>query len=210
MMCGRLRFNAPLTALFIALLIASGLTLGVRASAADREFSGKWVLDTDAGDVASLEKVDANLAVSQGGGGIRCSTGTAEWAYALDGSETRKQIGEETRNSVVKWEGPALLVNTQVNGPRHYTVMDRWEMSRSGNTLTITRQVVSSNGEAEGRLVYRREGATVAPPAQASRQSDPASSGSPSLPTSPAPANPPHPTLPPAPRLPLPLLPPLT
>lgn len=148
-----------LTALLIAPLLTWPLALPLRASDADRDFSGKWVLDESASDMAALGKVETRLEVSQGGGGILCSTGSAQWSYALDGSETRKQIGEESRSSMVKWEGAALLVNTQVTGPRHYTEMDRWELSRSHNTLTITRQVVNTSGEAEGKLVFRREGA---------------------------------------------------
>jgi type IV secretion system protein VirB10 len=152
---------------FTALLITCGLTLPLRAADPHRDFSGKWVLDTTASDVASLGPVENNLTVSQGDAGILCSTKTAEWSYALDGSETRKQIGEESRSSVAKWEGAALLINTQVTGAPHYTVMDRWELSRSHNTLTITRQVVRANSEEEGTLVFRREGAPVpaAPPA---------------------------------------------
>ena len=149
-----------LTVLSVAL--ASAFLL--RAADPARDFSGKWVLDPSASDTASLGQVETNLDVSQGGAGIRCSSGTAEWSYALDGSETRKSLGEESRSSVTKWEGAALLINTQVSGPRHYTVMDRWELSRSHNTLTIARQVVRADGEAEGTLVFRREGAAVAAP----------------------------------------------
>jgi hypothetical protein len=150
-----------------ALLMALGLTLPLRATDPNRDFSGKWVLDTANSDVASLEPVETNLNVSQGDAGVLCSTKTAQWSYTLDGSETRKQIGEESRSSIAKWEGAALLINTQVTGPRHYTVMDRWELSRGHNTLTITRQVVRADGEAEGKLVFRREGAPAlpAPPA---------------------------------------------
>jgi len=143
-------------------LMALSLSFALRASDLDRDFSGKWVLDQSASDIGPLEQVATSLAVSQGGAGILCSTGAVEWSYALDGSETRKQIGEESRNSVAKWEGAALLINTQVSGPRNYTVMDRWELSRSHNTLTITRQVVRAGSEVEGTLVYRREGAPVA------------------------------------------------
>jgi hypothetical protein len=158
---------ARLTALLLALLVTWALALPLRAADSDRDFSGKWVLDQAASDTAALGPVETYLTVSQGGGGISCTSGKTEWSYALDGSETRKQIGEESRKSVVKWEGAALLVNTQVTGPGHYTVMDRWEISRSHNTLTITRQVVRANAESEGTLVFRREGAPVAaaPPA---------------------------------------------
>ena len=185
------------------LLAALALTCLLRAADPDRDFSGKWLLDPAASDTASLGQVEANLQVSQGDVGIRCSSGTTEWSYALDGSETRKQIGEESRSSVVKWEGAALLINTQVSGPRHYTIMDRWEISRSHNTLTIARQIVRADGDSEGTLVYRREGAPVAAPATAAapaggwRQVEPGSgTQQPVLATRPAPAAPPDITVP--------------
>jgi hypothetical protein len=170
-----MRGRFSLTELLTALLITSAFALPLRAGDPDRDFSGKWLLDVNASDMASLGPVEPNLTVTQGGGGILCSTGATQWSYALDGSQTRKQIGDESRTSVAKWEGGALLVNTQVNGPQHYTVMDRWEISRSHNTLTITRQVVRSNGESEGTLVFRREGATVATPRPATPAAAPAS-----------------------------------
>src|SRR5208283_3791865 len=98
------------------LLAALALTCLLRAADPARDFSGRWVLDPTASDTASLGPVETNLNVSQADAGIRCSSGTAEWSYALDGSETRKQIGAENRSSVAKWEGAALLINTQVSG----------------------------------------------------------------------------------------------
>ena len=166
-----MRRRLPLTALLMLL----GLTLSLRAGEPERDFSGKWVLDPNASDTASLVQVDKNLTVTQGGGGILCSSGTAQWSYALDGSETRELIADESRSSMIKWEGAALLVDTQVTGSRHYTVMDRWEISHSHNTLTISRQVVRSDGEAEGTLVYRREGsaAPAATPAASQGEAPP-------------------------------------
>jgi len=165
----------------MALPIACALTLPLRAADSDRDFSGKWLLDPNASDTASLGPVEANLDVSQGSAGILCSTGAAQWSYALDGSETRKQFGEETRRSVTKWEGAALLVNTQVSGPRHYTVMDRWDLSRTHNTLTISRQVVRADGESDGTLVFRREGT----PGPAAPQASPAATSTADAPPAP-------------------------
>jgi len=208
-----MRGPLPLTALLIAL----GLTLSLRAADPSRDFSGRWVLDASASDTAALGAVETSLTVSQGDAGISCSAGTGQWSYALDGSETRKQIGDESRSSVTKWEGAALLVNTQISGPRRYTIMDRWEISRSHKTLTITRQVVRANGETEGTLVFRREGAPVTParpavpdaempsastpeeepPATSSRQTAPGSGASqPVLSTRPEPGAPPDITVP--------------
>jgi hypothetical protein len=129
----------------------------------DRDFTGKWVLDPGAGNLSSVStQRDRALTISQRDTMIHCSSGAdnraARWTYALDGSETRYSLGEETRKSVTKWEGAALLINTLVSGPRNYTVMDRWRLSRDHAVLSITRQIVTATGEAEGILVYRREG----------------------------------------------------
>jgi hypothetical protein len=152
-----MRRSIPVT----TVLTAVGLTILLRAADPDRDFSGKWVLDAAASSTRSLDSVETSLTVSQGDAGILCSTGSAQWSYALDGSETRKRIGEESRNSVAKWEGAALLINTLVSGPPDYTVMDRWVLSGDRATLTITRQVVRAGGEVDGTLVFRREGAAM-------------------------------------------------
>lgn len=151
----------------LVLVTVLGLTISLRAADPDRDFSGKWVLDPAASSTRSIEPVETSLTISQGDAGILCSTGSAQWSYALDGSETRKRIGGESRNSVVKWEGSALLINTLVSGPPDYTVMDRWVLSRDHSTLTITRQMIQASGEVNGTLVFRREGAPMAdaPPA---------------------------------------------
>jgi type IV secretion system protein VirB10 len=165
-----------------ALLVALGLTTPLRAADAERDFSGKWVLDTGASDIRSLGQVESSLTVSQGDAGILCSTGSVRWSYALDGSETRKRIGDESWNSMTKWEGSALLVNTLVSGPRDYTVMDRWLLSRDRSTLTITRQIVRAGGEADGKLVFRREGAPVVAAAPAVREAAPPTAANPPKP----------------------------
>jgi hypothetical protein len=131
---------------------------------ADRDFTGKWVLDKGAGSRRPLSVAsEERLTVTQDELALRCASPAtpgpgSQWSYLLDGTETRSRIGEETRNSVAKWEGSALLVNTQVSGPREYTLMDRWQLSRDRSTLTITRQVVERNGTTESVLVYKREG----------------------------------------------------
>jgi hypothetical protein len=131
---------------------------------ADRDFAGKWVLDKGASSQRSLPAApDERLTVTQDELALRCAAPSvqapaAQWSYLLDGTETRSRVGDETRNSVAKWEGSALLINTLVSGPRDYTVMDRWRLSRDRSTLTITRQVVEHDGTTENMLIYKREG----------------------------------------------------
>jgi len=143
--------------------LAFGLSLAAFAAIPERDFTGKWLLDSAASETRGLGPVYTQVSVSQSDAGILCSSGSTQWSYALDGSETRKEIGGELRNSVVKWEGSALLVNTLVSGPQNYTVMDRWTLSRDRDTLTMERQIVRQGAEVDGKLVYRREGTTTAP-----------------------------------------------
>lgn len=135
----------------------------LRAIDPDRDFTGEWVLDPAGGNPGTVStQRDRALSVLQRDTVIHCSSvagnRAARWTYALDGSETRYPLGEETRKSVTKWEGAALLINTLVAGPRNYTVMDRWRLSRDHAVLSVTRQVVTASGSSEGILVYRREG----------------------------------------------------
>jgi type IV secretion system protein VirB10 len=189
-----------------ALVLALGVAFLLRASDPSRDFSGKWVLDENASEPGPLGQVENSLTVTQGPGVIRCSMGPMEWSYALDGSETRNQVGGESGSSVAKWEGAALLINTQVSGAQNYTVMDRWELSRSRNTFTIARQVVRASGNSEGTLVYRREGSPVdaarravpgdAPPQAGWRQTGQSSDGEPVLARRPEPGTPADITIP--------------
>lgn len=170
---------------------------------ADRDFSGKWVLDTAASSLRELPgEPDAALTIVQRETAIQCSTSSAHWSYALDGSDSRYRIGTESRNSAVKWEGAALLVNTLVSGPEAYTVMDRWTLSHDRDVLTVVRQIVRGREELEGRLVYVREGGRpAAEPATA-----PAPAQLPTLQRKPEPASPPDVTVPKGARILLTLL----
>jgi type IV secretion system protein VirB10 len=129
----------------------------------DRDFSGKWVLDSAGNRHVTPVAPDRNLSVSEEEVAVRCSAPAADgssvkWSYLLDGTETRWHVSGDTRSSVAKWEGSALLINTLVSGPQNFTVMDRWKLSRDRSTLTITRQVVDRGGTSEDILVYHREG----------------------------------------------------
>jgi type IV secretion system protein VirB10 len=159
----RRSFFAAVGLLTLVLLVAP-----LSAADPDRDFSGKWTLDTGSSRVQGLDiPAEPVLTIVQQETAIHCSTNAS---YALDGRETKYRVSGSTYSSAVKWEGNALLINTLVSGPRDYTVMDRWRLSRDHATLTITRQVMRGTLETEGELVYRGEGwqaPAVAPPAEA-------------------------------------------
>jgi hypothetical protein len=147
----------PRRSFFAALgLLTFVLVALVSAADPDRDFSGKWTLDTGSSRVQDLDiPAEPVLTIVQQETAIHCSTNAS---YALDGKETKYRTGGSTYSSAVKWEGNALLIDTLVSGPRDYTVMDRWRLSRDHATLTITRQVMRGTLQTEGVLVYRGEG----------------------------------------------------
>jgi hypothetical protein len=153
--------------------LGSALTVPLRATDPERDFSGKWFLDARNSNTRALPMPpEPTLTVVQQDVAVRCSStgvdgAAVQWSYLLDGTETRSRIGDEARSSIAKWEGAALLINTQVLASQDYTVMDRWQLSRDRSTLTITRQVVRQIGEVEGFMVYTRDlQPAVAPPTQ--------------------------------------------
>lgn len=137
------------------------LLLSLASFAFGADFSGKWFLDARRSDTHALSLPTAQtLTVTQGDSAIQCEGtypdgSSRRWSYLLDGAETE--------GSIVKWEGAAMLVNTQVSGAREYTVMDRWELSGNAASLTITRQVVLKEGQVEGSLVYTNAAAETEP-----------------------------------------------
>jgi hypothetical protein len=154
----------------------------------ERDFSGRWILDAAVSNTQALfEPLERTLTISQQDAAIQCSISVngsqATWTYSLNRDETHYQLGKETRNSAVKWEGSALLVNTLVSGSQNYTVMDRWSLSRDRSRLTIVRQIVQAGAQTEGTLVFTREtqaaplvskNAPAAPAAPLSRPAPPA------------------------------------
>jgi hypothetical protein len=170
-------------AIFIALVSLSSAS----AADPDRDFSGKWRLDADLSEMQTLPGDAYPVLIVEQKSALHCAATTAsgssvEWTYRLDGQDSKYQVGAESMNSNVKWEGPALLVNTLVSGTPGYTIMERWRLSRDRTQLNIERQIVRGSQQSEGYLVYRREGAIGAPPSSTGFPvAEPSSAGQPSL-----------------------------
>src|ERR1700690_3561966 len=136
-----------------AIVLAAGFSITpLLAIDPDRDFSGKWVFDPASSNTRAISAPqDRFLTVVAQDAAVQCSStlpdgSSVRWTYTLDGSETRYRVGEESRNSQVKWEGKALLVNTLVSSPQSYTISDRWTISRDRFVLTIER-TTNQNGK---------------------------------------------------------------
>lgn len=171
---GKIGFGAAIAMLqfarlVIAAALAQGAVMPLSAADPDRDFSGRWSLDRNASDLRALSlETYESLAVEQNTQ-IHCTAidargASIQWTYFLNGDESKYQIGAESMNSVAKWEGNALLINTLVSGPQSYAVMDRWTLSRDHSQLTIQRQVSHDAIQVEGRIIYGRLIAGAAAP----------------------------------------------
>jgi type IV secretion system protein VirB10 len=139
-----------------------------------RNFSGSWKLNAARSDVrGGWILPDGFLRAEQASGGFKVAAGPNENApltevfYPLGGKSQKSTVGEFTLNVVTKWEGDVLLVNTIVNGASSYSESERWERSRDGRRLTITRTVQRRDGESESVLIFEKI-ATPTAPAQTS------------------------------------------
>ena len=144
--------------LTLALLLLLRLGLHAATENPARDFSGNWVLDVPQSNIRTLPTApSAILTIAQQDTTIRCTEAGAVRTFRIDGTESKYQLRESSMNSLTKWEGSALLINTLVSGPQHYVIMDRWELSKDRTVLTITRTIQRGSTEVEARLVYRNQ-----------------------------------------------------
>jgi len=150
--------------LCVRALVVSGVAFCIAAVASDQGFSGTWKLNAARSDVRSLPAPpDQVLKVEQSARALKISgDNAASRNYPLDGNPEKYRAGDSTLNTVTKWEGDALLVNTLVSGPQSYTIMERWMRSPDGSRLTIKRTIVRNTGESESVLVYENPDVVVA------------------------------------------------
>jgi hypothetical protein len=139
----------------VACLLAAGTAMGQ----SDRDFSGSWRLDRSRSSINDMSvPAEPSFRAEQNGASLTIHGSSPDIAtvfvYPLDGRSEKSQTGKGLTNTATKWEGSALLVNTIVSGQENYSIAERWERSRDGSTLTITRDVVRSTGEKESVLVY--------------------------------------------------------
>jgi hypothetical protein len=86
-------------------------------------------------------------------------TTSADVSYFTDGSESPNVINGHDAVSRAFWDGAALMVRTSIklsNGDDEM-VLDRWELSEDGQTLTTTSRITTSKGGTELKLVCAKE-----------------------------------------------------
>ena len=145
--------------------LVCGVVCAGMAFAVDPDFSGTWTLNEARSEQQRLPVAPwKSIKVEHKDTLVRCvpvepapnPKKLAMMNFATTGKEMAHPLGDASGKSIAKWEGSALLINTLVSGPRTYTQMDRWRLSRDGLVLNIRRQIVNLHGESESLLVYEK------------------------------------------------------
>ena len=138
------------------------ILLLLAGSLADPDFTGVWKLKQERRASGSIPAPAAVMKIERQEGVFGITETASDgartaWFVRTDGKELKTKSGGAEMKCIGKWEADALLINTLVSGSKgDYAVMDRWDLSRDGATLTIDREVVRRTGTAESVLTYAK------------------------------------------------------
>jgi hypothetical protein len=150
---------APLTA-------SLGLTLLACAPLAAQKtpnLSGTWVMALDKSDFGPLpapqsrtdviEHKASSITVKRTVVGANGET-TATIVYGIDGKPYTNHIGDIDATSVLRWDGPVLVVESTLNTPQgEVKAVDRFTLSADGKTLTQARSLSLGDQQATQTIV---------------------------------------------------------
>jgi len=173
----------PLSApLLTALLTLCLLTLAAAGDDRKKEgkphpdFSGTWRLDRSKSDFGAFEdkplaKADSVLVVEHRDAELKIRRTLSlngqeevkEFAYYTDerGETNQATLGVGEVKSKTKWDGDRVVSEAHVTrrsqtGPYELDVVQRWQVSSDGKTLTNTTTISNQMGAQQVKLVYRR------------------------------------------------------
>jgi hypothetical protein len=150
-----------------AFMLLTCFGLGSVAALAKPNFAGDWKLNASKSEfgqfpapasmVQKNTHEDPSLKVS-----VKMSTdnGDFNWesSYRTDGTETVNQFGPSEMKSKTVWDGDTLVINTKGQfGDNPVTMLDKWELSTDGKTITIRRHWSSSRGDMDQKIVLEKQ-----------------------------------------------------
>ena len=143
---------------------------GGQTTSAHTDFSGRWRMVKELSDFGSFTRPDIvvrvidqhgptlNLHTVETVGG---KTSVSDLVYAVDGTESVNTRSGREANSTTFWDGSALMIRTNTTDSRRTEVriVEHWELSPDGQTLTTTSDYKTAGGaSAHLTLVCRKEG----------------------------------------------------
>jgi hypothetical protein len=133
-------------------------------------FSGRWRMVKDQSDFGKFSRPDIivrvvdehpptmNIHTVQTTGK---ETTSSDVSYFIDGRESTNTMSGRPATSKAFWDGEVLVIRTETKNSKDQDtqIVDRWELSHDGQTLTIDSHIETTTGEAELKLVCQKEGA---------------------------------------------------
>lgn len=148
-------------------LAAAVFSLAATAQNNKPNFSGTWELDTSKSDFGPLPAPDKQTRVIEHKDPqikINTTSKTArgenkqERSYTTDGREITNPGPGPAWKAKTVWVEKELVSEIQLeNQGDTVTIKDRWQMSEDGKTFTAVRNLKSSLGEADQKLVYTKK-----------------------------------------------------
>lgn len=131
-------------------------------------YSGRWKMVKDQSDFGKFKAPDMivrvvddhyptlNVHTLQTANG---NTVSSDVSYYTDGRETTNTLSGRDAVSKSFWDGSALTIRTETknNKGEDTQIVDRWDLSSDGQTLTIASHIETPNGEADLKLVCEKE-----------------------------------------------------
>jgi hypothetical protein len=162
----RLKFTAGF--LFAACLIGAAQSGEPGTAAKHPNYSGRWKMNKEKSDFGKFKAPDMiirvvdeheptmNIHTIQTAGG---KTTSSDVSYYVDGRESNNVLSGRDATSKSFWDGSTLAIRTETKNSKDEPtqMVDRWDLSPDGQTLTITSHVETPNGEADLKLVCDKE-----------------------------------------------------
>ena len=140
------------------------------------DFSGTWRIDKSKSDFGEfsdrpLSKADATLVVEHKDPELKIRRTLSldgreevkEFTYYADerGETNQATIGVGEVKSKTKWDGDKVVSEARLTrrgqgGPYELNVVQKWQVSSDGKTLTNTTTISNQMGAQQVKLVYRR------------------------------------------------------
>ena len=131
-------------------------------------FSGRWRMVKDQSDFGKFGAPDMivrvvdhhdptmNVHTVQTKGK---STTSADVSYFTNGDETTNNLSGRDAISKCFWDDNTLVVRTETKNSKNEEtqIIDRWDLSSDGKTLTIASHVETTQGSADLKLVCEKE-----------------------------------------------------
>ncbi len=130
-------------------------------------FSGRWRMNASQSEFGAIappsslvlqvahNDPDLKVITTQAG---EMGEFTIEFSYTTDGRECVNRVRDIERKSTVRREGDTLVIESRMDLEGNaVTVIEKWNLSEDGKTLTSTRLLKGPEGETTVRTVLEKQ-----------------------------------------------------